>query len=121
MQGGEACFDLIDGVAHPEAEIGRDLIVARARGVESSGNRPDQFGQPRFGDHVNIFKVEIDGYAVRRIFGGDPIQTGADRCRILGRNDALLPQHGDMRLRSGDILLPQSLVEGDRGVYLAHD
>jgi hypothetical protein len=31
------------------------------------------------------------------------------------------PQHRDMRLRSGDVLAPQALVERDRGVYLAHD
>ena len=33
---------LVDGVAHPEPEIGRHLIVARARGMQPSRRRPDQ-------------------------------------------------------------------------------
>ena len=37
----------VDRVAHPEAKIGRDLVVARARGVEPPGAGPDQFGEPR--------------------------------------------------------------------------
>ena len=42
---GERLVDAVDGVAHPELEIGRDLIVARTRGMQPPGRRPDQFRQ----------------------------------------------------------------------------
>ncbi len=44
-----------DRAAHPEAEIGRDLVVARARGVEPSGNGPDQLAEPRLDIEVDVF------------------------------------------------------------------
>ncbi len=37
--GGERRVDPVDGVAHPEPEIGRHLVVARARGVQPAGRR----------------------------------------------------------------------------------
>ena len=39
---GKRDIELVDGVAHPEPEIGRDLIVARARGMQAAGGRADQ-------------------------------------------------------------------------------
>ena len=33
----------VDRIAHPEAEIERDLVVARARGVQPPGRRADRF------------------------------------------------------------------------------
>ena len=42
---GERGVDLVDGIADPEPEVGRDLVVARARGVQPPGRRPDQRGE----------------------------------------------------------------------------
>ena len=36
---GERRVERIDGVAHPQPEIGRHLVVARARGVQPPGRR----------------------------------------------------------------------------------
>ncbi len=44
--GGERRVEAVDRVAHPQPEIGRDLVVARARGVQPPGRRPDQLGEP---------------------------------------------------------------------------
>src|SRR5260221_520544 len=41
--------------ADPEAEIGRDLVVARARGVEAPGDGADQLGEPRLDVEVDVF------------------------------------------------------------------
>ncbi len=53
----------IDGVAHIEPEIGRHLVVARARRVEPPGGIADQLAQARFDVHVDVFerarKVEL--------------------------------------------------------------
>ena len=37
----------VERVAHPQPEVERDLVVARARGVQPPGRRADQLGQPR--------------------------------------------------------------------------
>src|SRR6202035_4579125 len=44
----------IDGVADIEPEIGRHLVVARARGMQPPGGGPDQFAQPALDIHVNV-------------------------------------------------------------------
>ena len=121
LQSGEAFVHPVEGGAHPQAEIGRHLIIAAARGVEASGGRADQLGQSRLGGHVDVFEVPVLGHAVALVFGGDRIEPGADRLRVLGSDDALRTEHRDMGLGGGDILAPERLVERDRGVDFAHD
>ena len=52
---------LVDRVAHPEPEIGRDLVVARARGVQPPGGRPDQLGEPALDIHVDVLERALEG------------------------------------------------------------
>ena len=121
----EHCIDPRDralvGGAHPHAEIGRDLVVAAARGVQPSGHRADDFGQSRFHGHVDVFEVPVLGYAVALVFGGDLLQTAVDGVGVLLRDDTLPCQHRHMRATARDILAPQHLVERDGGVDFAHD
>ena len=42
---------------HPEAEVERDLVVARAGGVQPAGGRTDQRRQPRLDVHVDVFEL----------------------------------------------------------------
>ncbi len=55
--------ELVDGVAHPEAEVGRDLIVARAGGVQTAGRLARDLLEARFDIHMNVLerarKVEL--------------------------------------------------------------
>ena len=46
----------VDRVAHPELEIGRHLVVARAGGVQPSGGVADQFLQARFDVEVDVLE-----------------------------------------------------------------
>ena len=121
LQHFQAGIGALQCFADPQTEIGRDLIVAAARGVQTSCDRPDQFGQPCLHRHVNIFQIPVLWNALRFVFGGDGIQTTVNGTRIFGRDDILRGQHGDMRLRCGDILPPQRLVEWNRGVDFTHD
>ena len=43
-------------IADPQFEIGCDLIIARARSMQATGRRADQFTQAAFDIHVDIFK-----------------------------------------------------------------
>jgi hypothetical protein len=58
---GERVVDRIDGRTHPEPEVGRDLIIARARGVQPPGRGPYQFRQPALDVHVNVFERAAEG------------------------------------------------------------
>jgi hypothetical protein len=59
--GGELPVELVDGVTHPEPEIGRDLIVARTRRMQPPGRRPDQFAKPALDVHMDVFQRALEG------------------------------------------------------------
>ena len=47
-------------VAHPQPEIGRHLVVARARGVQPAGRLADQLGEPALHVHVDVFERALN-------------------------------------------------------------
>ena len=53
----------LDGAAHPKPQIGCDLIVARARGVQAPRRRSDQLGETPLDVHVDIFTLNAVGKA----------------------------------------------------------
>ena len=57
----------VDRVAHPEAEVGRHLVVARARGMQPAGRLADQLLQPRLDIHVDVLERARE----REVAGGD--------------------------------------------------
>ena len=59
--GGERGVDGVDRIAHPQPEIGRHLVVARARGVQAAGRRADEIGQPALDVHMNVFERALEG------------------------------------------------------------
>jgi len=61
LVGGQAGVEAVDGIAHPQAEVGRDLVVARARGVQTAGRCADQFGEPRLDIHVDVLERALEG------------------------------------------------------------
>jgi hypothetical protein len=52
-------------VAHPQSEIGRNLIVARARGMQPSRCLADQFRQAAFHVHMDVFERALEGKLAR--------------------------------------------------------
>ena len=60
LERGQRRIGLVDRVADIEAEIGRDLVVARARGVQPSRGRADQLGKPALDVHVNVFERALE-------------------------------------------------------------
>ncbi len=60
LERGECGIQLVDDVADIEAEIGRDLVVARARGVQAPGGRPDQFAKPALDVHMDVFERALE-------------------------------------------------------------
>ena len=111
----------VDGVAHPEAEIGRDLVVAAARGVQALAGLADALGQPRLDVHVDVLERGVEDEGSGLDLGADRRQAIADR-RLVGRGeDAGAGQHGGVGERAAYVLAPQLAVEADGCVDLGHD
>ena len=89
---------LVDRVAHEQAEIGRHLVVARARGVELARDRTDQFGQPLLDMHVDVLERGILDQLAVGIFGGDRVEPGQDLRGLVGGQNALPAEHRGMGL-----------------------
>ena len=118
---GDLAGNAVDGVTHPEAEIDRDLVVAAARGVQALARFADAFGQPRLDIHVDVFERAREGESARRDLVLDAVEPLGDRFRVGRLDNALFGEHGDMGARASYVLLPQGLVEFDRGVDIFHD
>ena len=56
LQAAHLPVQIVHGVADPEAEIHRHLIIARAGGVQAPRVGTDDFGQPRLDIHMDVFE-----------------------------------------------------------------
>ena len=120
LQLGDLHQDRVDRVAHPEAEIDRDLVVARARGVEAPGRRADDLGKPALHVHMDVLERARERKRPRLDFAFDLRKTPRNRLGVGGFDDSLGGEHGDMGLRGRDVLGAELAVEVDRGVDLLH-
>ena len=121
LQTGDLRNQRVDRVSHPKPEVERNLVVARARGVQPSRRRADDLGKPALDIHVNVFERAREGKGSRLDFAFDLSQTGGNGVGVGRLNDALLGEHCNMRLRAGNVLGGEFAVEVDRGVNLFHD
>ena len=116
---GEQRGEAVDLVAQPQAHVGRDLVVARAPGVQPLAGIADQRGQTRLDVQVHVLEVELPLEAAGRDLVGDLLQTTPDRGMVVGADDALRRKHLGVGEAAGDVGLPHALVEADaRGVAL---
>ena len=60
LQRGDLQEDRVDRVAHPEAKVDGDLIVARARGVQPPRRRADDLAKPAFDVHMDVFERALE-------------------------------------------------------------
>ena len=97
--------DLLDLLFHIHTHIKRNLIVARAAGVQTLARVADALGQQLLDVHVDVLVVERELHlAVFDVFQ-NILQALDDLFRLVLFNDALLAQHGRVRDRTGDIFL----------------
>ena len=121
LQGAQPRFGAFAGLAHPEPEIRRHLIVARACGVQPRTGRAHKLRQPRFDIEMDVFELALEGETAFGDLGRDLIEAFQDGVCVDLRDDALLRQHLRVRLRARDVLFGQPFVEFDGGVNLLHD
>ena len=108
-------LDVVDGVAQVETDVGGDLVVARAAGMQALAGVADQRGEALLDVEVHIFEVnrpfELPGFDFLRHLRHAALNVG----QILGADDALLGEHLGVRQRAANVLPPHPLVEIDRG------
>ena len=107
--------DLVDRLAQPQTQIGCDLIVARAGGVQALAGLPDESDQPPLDIDVDILGRERPAKPSRFDFAGDPGKAGLDRFEIRRRQDPNGAEHARMRKGRPDVLGREAPVKTDRG------
>ena len=110
---------LVDRPAHEQFEIGRDLVVARARGVQPPAGSP-MICDRRCSTCMNVFERGILDQLARLDFLGDLPSPRSIAAASSAERMPWLGEHRGVGAAGGDILAPQSLVDRDRGIYLAH-
>ena len=114
-------IEVVDRVAHIEAEVERHLIIARARRVQAPGGRADDVLEAGFDVEVDIFERARERERAALDLGLHLVEALPNEGGIGFRDDSLLRQHRGMGFRARDVLPEQALVEADRGVDLFHD
>ena len=71
LQHAQAIGRFARGAHHPELEIGRHLIVARAGGVQTLAGLADTLGQARFDIEVDVFQLRRERERACDDFPGD--------------------------------------------------
>ena len=74
-----------DAVAHPQAEIGRHLVVARARGVQAAGGFADDFLEAGLDVHVDVFERGLELEPAGLDLSAHAVQPGLDGGAVLPR------------------------------------
>ena len=121
MQPGHLPVEGVDRLAHPEPEVGGDLVVARTGGVQASRRGADEIGEPALDVHVNVLESAREREFARLDFALDLVQSSGDGVGVGALDDALFGEHGDVGLRPRDVLRREFAVEIDGGVDFLHD
>ncbi|MDF9904080.1 UNVERIFIED_ORG: hypothetical protein OKW15_002036 [Pseudomonas reinekei] len=115
LQASDFGQDQVDFVTQPQADIGGDLIVTAAAGMQFFTGHADAVGQPRLDVHVDVFKVDAPVELAGLDFTLDGLQAIDDAVALGIGQHADLGQHGGVGDRTHDVVAIQALVEGDGG------
>jgi hypothetical protein len=106
--------DLVDLGAQPEPQVGRDLVVARARGVQPFAGFADERGQPALDVEMHVFGVERPAEAPLFDLAAHPRKAALDRGQLAPREQARGGEHARVGERAFDVILGEPLVKSDR-------
>ena len=115
LQAADFTEDAVDGGTGIEADIGRNLVVARAAGVQTFTGVADEIRQAFFDVHVHVFQRRVPDELATRDFIGNAVQSAGNGITIGGAEDALLNQHRGVCFGAGDVFGGKTLVKADGG------
>ena len=114
LQAGDFAQDQVDFVTQPQANVGGDLVVAAAPGVQFLAGHADAIGQARLDVHVHVFEVHAPVELAGLDFLLDGAQAVDDGVALRVSEHADLGQHGGVGNRAHDVMAVEALVEVDR-------
>ncbi len=103
-------------LAHVHGDVGGDLVVARARGVQLAADGPRELGQAPLDRHVDVFVVLLEDERPPRELGLDFFETPDQVVAVLDGDDPALGEHPRVGAGLLDVVGPQPPVEVQRGV-----
>ena len=109
-QGAVAGEQLVAELLGEQADVGGNLVVAGATGVQAAAGRADRAGERALDGHVDVLVVHVPDKGPVLDLAGDVGEAGVDRGLVLGRDDALLGEHAGVRAAAGDVLGGHVLV-----------
>ncbi len=115
LQTSDFAEDHVDFVAQPEADVGGDLVVAAASGVQLLADDADAVGQARLDVHVHVFQVHAPVEGAGLDLALDVLQVGDDLVALGIGQHAGLGEHGGVGDGAHDVVAVEALVELDGG------
>ena len=100
----------------PEPQVGRDLIVAGATGMEFAGDRADHLAQPPLDASVDVLIDDGEREIAVVDFGENLPESALERRGVFSGDDSLFAKHAGVGDRPANVLPDQAHVERDRGV-----
>ena len=97
-----------------QARIGRDLVVARATGMQALARLADPPRELGLDRHMDVLVLDIERELARIDQPLDLVQAPVDRAEVVTGDDALRGKHAGVGARPRDILPIQVLVNGQR-------
>ena len=101
----------VDLVADPEPEVGRDLVVAAAAGVELAADVADAVDEGPLDVHVDVFQLLAELELAGGDFVADLLQAGDDLVPLVVGEDAHFGEHVGVGDRAADIVGVEPAVE----------
>ena len=96
LQVAQLAVEMVADIADIEAEIGRHLVVARTRGVETPGCGADQVLEPLLDIHMDVFQRARKSEGAAVDFGLNLLEAALYVSRVGLRDDALFGEHPGM-------------------------
>jgi hypothetical protein len=102
--------------AHEHRHVGGHLVVARAGGVQLAPHGPHELGQAALDRHVDVLVVGPDLEPVLLDLLAHLPQAALELGQVLVADDSRAREHACVRLRLGQVVGGQPVVEGERRV-----
>ena len=101
-------------VADIKLDVGRDLIVAAAAGVQLAADVAEPGDQCLFDVGVDVFQLNRKRELATLDLAANRVESGSDLGRLVGCQKADLGEHPGMGLAGEDVMLCKTVVEADR-------
>ena len=98
-------------VADPEPEVGRDLVVAAAAGVELAADVADPLDERPLDVHVDVFELVAELESAAGDLVVDLLEAGHDLVSLVVGQDADLGEHVGVGDRAADVLRIEPAIE----------